>query len=52
MKTQNEVEKALEKFFEMNTNYHGMTYEEGVRNALDWVLENVADEDFDYAENA
>ena len=30
--------------------YSGMTYEEGIINALNWVLGHDSDEDFEYAD--
>lgn len=51
MKDKAQIESACERACDLwekaqdnGTQYRSMTYEDGVRNALDWVLENV-DED-------
>ncbi len=42
MKTQTEIEKMADKAADAASNpkFFGMTYEDGVLAALDWVLEN------------
>lgn len=53
MKDQNEIEKMCEKAAREcdrpTAPRHGMTYEEGVRAALDWVLENMDDDETPFA---
>lgn len=38
MKTITEIEEQLDKAKELNGKYGGMTYEEGVVAALEWIL--------------
>jgi len=45
MKTEDEVQEMADKAAAAQPKYHGMTYEEGVRAALDWVLENMDEGD-------
>ena len=33
------IQDQADKAAEMDGTYHGMTYEQGIRDALDWVLE-------------
>ena len=47
----NEIEEAAERAAKLHhkaedqgSKYRGMTYEQGVRDALDWVLENVEED--------
>lgn len=51
MKSKEEVDQALDRAIDMQSNafakgskYSGMSYEDGLREALDWVMEN-SDED-------
>jgi hypothetical protein len=48
MKTKDEIEKILMNIPTGDTNYPGMTYENGVEEALRWVLEEIEDEEFEY----
>lgn len=40
MKSQSEIKEMIDKASDDERNLHGMTYQEGVRAALEWVLEN------------
>ena len=47
MRTRKEVDAQLDKAqesIETGRGYHGMSYEEGVRAALEWVMGDVDDE--------
>ena len=50
MKNEHQIEaimdKVLERYHEPSR-FPGMTYEQGVRNALDWVLEETDDDPLD-----
>ena len=46
MKRKDEIEKFLDKFDATTNKYPGMSYEEGVEEALRWVIGEVSDEDF------
>lgn len=49
MKTKEEIDQALRNVNTEEPQYFGMSYEEGVREALQWVLGEVSDADFEYA---
>ena len=50
MKTQQDIDAALGRIDENAASaYPGMTYEQGVTEALRWVLEEIADIEFEYA---
>jgi len=48
MKSQKEIQEELEKTYpytdEGRSKFHGMTYEQGVQAALEWVLDDDDDE--------
>ena len=47
MKTRKEVDELLNKVqqaIESGEGYHGMTYEEGVKAALEWVMDDIDEE--------
>jgi hypothetical protein len=46
MKSPQEVAKVLGEFDASESNFQGMTYEQGVEEALMWVMEEIPDEDF------
>ena len=46
MKTKQEIEQALYNFDEQKSKYPGMTYEQGIAEALQWVIEENSDEEF------
>mgnify|MGYP001237715635 CR=1 FL=1 len=46
MKTQEQIEEKMAELDDQGTRYPGMTYEQGVDEALRWVLEEIADEEF------
>ena len=49
MKSKAEIEKILENLPEDGTTkFCGMNYEQGIAEALQWVLEEIPDEDFEY----
>jgi len=50
MKTEQEIDKAIRNLETMKTNYFGQSYEDGIREALQWVLGEISDEDFEYAQ--
>lgn len=43
MKTLIEIQKMKDKVDVDKNTYHGMTYEQGIENALAWVLEQMDD---------
>jgi hypothetical protein len=48
MKSEDEVQEALDDInIHEGSNYPGMTYEDGLLIALQWVLEQVSDEEFE-----
>lgn len=49
MKTEQEIKAASYRVDTSGTKYSGMTYEEGILEALDWVLENIHDDEFEYS---
>ncbi len=49
MKNSEEINAVLEKVDECApSRYPGMTYEQGVAEALAWVLENIPDDEFTF----
>ncbi|AEP29923.1 hypothetical protein [Brumicola nitratireducens] len=49
MKTKEEIETARDNVQENEpSKYPGMTYEQGVADALDWAAGHVADDEFEY----
>jgi hypothetical protein len=48
MREEDEIEQVIRNL-PSETKYRGMTYEEGIRDALEWVLGNLDDDEFDYA---
>ncbi len=51
MKSIPEIEKALTRaekmhsdFMRQGSKFPGMSYEEGIRNTLDWIMENIDDD--------
>jgi hypothetical protein len=50
MKTQNEIEQVLSNLPEnpYKTKFASMTYEQGIDEALNWVLGEISDEEFEY----
>jgi len=53
MKTEDQIERVL-KNLPIDTNrtkYPAMTYEAGIEEALMWVLEEIKNEEFEYANN-
>jgi|DEB19_MinimDraft_2_1074335.scaffolds.fasta_scaffold29524_1 hypothetical protein len=48
MKNKTIIEEALDKVQESECNHFGMTYEQGVEEALMWVLGEIDDEDFSF----
>lgn len=46
MKTQREIEDVLQDFDSLKNEYPGMTYEQGIEEALSWVLGDVDDDEF------
>ena len=47
-KTESEITEAANKVDTDETNYPAMSYENGVEEALMWVLGEVSDEEFEY----
>ncbi len=51
MKSKQEIVEVINTLLsERKPPLHGMTYEQGVDEALSWVLEEISDEEFYYAE--
>ena len=50
MKNRTEIEEALERVANSEFQHSGMTYEAGIEEALSWVLGEMPDEEFEYAE--
>lgn len=46
MLTEKEIEKIVKKVSREDNNFLGMTYEEGIRDALDAVLEEIELDEF------
>lgn len=49
MKTKDEIDNALRNVDTNDPKYFGMSYEQGIEEALMWVLGETSDEDFEYA---
>jgi len=45
MKTEKDIEEMIDRLAYDKRDLRGMTYQEGLRNALDWVLETDGEED-------
>ena len=50
MKTKKEIEKVLSNFDDTKSEYRSMTYEQGIAEALEWVIGELADEEFSPAQ--
>jgi hypothetical protein len=51
MRRDKEIQAALSNVDAVGqSRYAGMTYEQGIDEALRWVLEEISNEDFEYAE--
>ena len=49
MRAKDEIENVLDRLpTGGSTRYSGMSYEEGIDEALRWVLEEISDEEFTY----
>jgi len=48
MKSKDEIENVLRNVDSANPKYFGMSYEQGVEEALQWVLDEIPNEDFEY----
>lgn len=48
MKNKSIIEEALDNVQESDSSHFGMTYEQGVEEALMWVLGEIDDEDFSF----
>ncbi len=48
MKNKTIIEEALNNVQKCESNHFNMTYEQGVEEALLWVLEEIDNEDFDF----
>jgi hypothetical protein len=46
MKTQQQIEDALGKVESSQTRFPGMSYEQGIEEALSWVLGEIPDNEF------
>ena len=46
MKTKQEIERSLANIEELTSSYTGMTYKDGLEEALLWVLGEISDEEF------
>jgi hypothetical protein len=51
LKKEERIRAALDKVDTHKSKFHGMTYEQGVEEALMWVLGDLSDEEFTYATN-
>ena len=51
MKTDKQIEDALERLEACPNTYNGMTYKDGISEALNWLLENISDEEFEFGPN-
>ena len=49
MKTEKEIRKVIDSLPD-NTKFFAMTYEQGIDEALSWVLDEISDEEFEYAQ--
>lgn len=50
MKSAQEIDKALTKVDSESSKYPAMTYEQGIEEALMWVLEHIPDVEFEYGD--
>ena len=50
MKTELQIKEVLSNVDTDKNKYHGMTYEQGVEEALLWVLDELEDDEFPYSE--
>lgn len=48
IKSEEEIISARDNVIESGNHFHGMTFEEGVKYALEWVIGEMSDEDFGY----
>jgi hypothetical protein len=46
MKTKEEIREVTDKFDDYANDFPGMTYEQGVKEALEWVLGDIEDSEF------
>lgn len=51
MKDIEEISRVRDNVIESGNQFYGMTYEEGIRDALEWILGELSDEDFGYVNN-
>ena len=52
MKTENEIDEVFRNLPNSNeTEYPGMTYEQGIEEALSWVIGDLSDEEFEYVKS-
>ena len=47
MRSNDEIEEQIGEATDSDGKFSGMTYEEGVKNALEWVLEETEDKPMD-----
>lgn len=52
MKTKEQIEKVLMNFDAQESNFRGMTYEQGIEEALMWVIGDIPSNDFKPASDA
>lgn len=45
------LENAVKRCDEDQTNYFGQTYQQGVKDTLDWILGFLSDDDFQYGKD-
>jgi hypothetical protein len=43
------IQAAIDKCRESDRKYFGMSYEDGIVDALEWVLGYISDDEFEYA---
>lgn len=48
VKSEKEIDEALGRVDTAKNNYPGMTYENGVEEALQWALGEISDEEFEF----
>jgi hypothetical protein len=48
MKAEKDIKKILDKLPAEGTKFNAMTYEQGIEEALLWVLEQIPDDEFEY----
>ena len=49
MKTQTEIERSMNHPDLFKSEYPGMSYEEGVKEALEWVVGQISDDEWEYS---